>query len=88
MVPRRIEMTRIRYLQMTHDAAPGDVRDVDVRCARVLVLLGKAEYRPAVKRQPRKPRSRSTEHVEPVQEKIDPAAGESAGMDAPAEVYR
>lgn len=88
MMPRRTEMTRIRYLQMTHDAAPGDVRDVDGRCARVLVLLGKAEYLPAVKRPPRKPRSRSTEHVEPVQEKIDPATDESAGMEDPAEVYR
>ncbi|HFG2659230.1 TPA: hypothetical protein ACGGGC_004672 [Escherichia coli] len=87
-MPRRIVMTRIRYLQMTHDAAPGESREVDDRCARVLVLLGKAEYLPAVKRQSRKPRSRSTDHVEPVQEKIDPAAGESAGLDAPAEAHR
>ncbi|MEB7063952.1 hypothetical protein NA876_17540 [Escherichia coli] len=37
-------MAKIRYLQRTHDARPGDEKIVDDRCARVLVLLGKAEY--------------------------------------------
>ena len=35
---------KIRYLQRTHDSVTGDVKTVDDRCARVLVLLGKAEY--------------------------------------------
>ncbi|EMO9460295.1 hypothetical protein ACRZER_001651 [Raoultella ornithinolytica] len=37
-------MAKIRYLQRTHDSVPGDVKAVDDRCAKVLVLLGKAEY--------------------------------------------
>ncbi|UUX52698.1 hypothetical protein NUG39_14310 [Citrobacter youngae] len=37
-------MAKIRYLQRTHDSESGDVKTVDDRCARVLVLLGKAEY--------------------------------------------
>ncbi|WP_192798966.1 hypothetical protein [Enterobacter hormaechei] len=37
-------MAKIRYLQRTHDSVTGDVKTVDERCARVLVLLGKAEY--------------------------------------------
>nr|WP_245248515.1 hypothetical protein [Yokenella regensburgei] len=37
-------MAIIRYLQHTHDSAPGDEKDVDEPCARVLVLLCKAEY--------------------------------------------
>lgn len=37
-------MTRIRYLQRTHDARPGDEKAVDEQCARMLVLLGMAEY--------------------------------------------
>jgi prolyl-tRNA editing enzyme YbaK/EbsC (Cys-tRNA(Pro) deacylase) len=37
-------MAKIRYLQRTHDSIPGDVKAVDDRCAKVLVLLGKAEY--------------------------------------------
>ncbi|WP_367299211.1 hypothetical protein [Hafnia alvei] len=37
-------MAKIRYRQRTHDAAPGDVKNVDDPCAKVLVLLGKAEY--------------------------------------------
>ncbi|HFK5751247.1 TPA: hypothetical protein ACG0LX_000387 [Enterobacter ludwigii] len=37
-------MAKIRYLRRTHDSLAGDVKDVDDRCARVLVLLGKAEY--------------------------------------------
>jgi len=37
-------MAKIRYLQRTHDSIPGDVKAVDDQCARVLVLLGKAEY--------------------------------------------
>lgn len=37
-------MAKIRYLQRTHDSVPGDEKNVNARCARVLVLLGKAEY--------------------------------------------
>jgi len=37
-------MAKIRYLQRTHDAKPGDEKSVGDQCARVLVLLGKAEY--------------------------------------------
>lgn len=37
-------MAKIRYLQRTHDSNPGDEKFVDDPCARVLVLLGKAEY--------------------------------------------
>ncbi|CCJ79049.1 hypothetical protein VG539_003683 [Cronobacter muytjensii] len=37
-------MAKIRYLQRTHDSKPGDEKTVDDQCARVLVLLGKAEY--------------------------------------------
>ncbi|EPT3116079.1 TPA: hypothetical protein ACHSON_003967 [Raoultella planticola ATCC 33531] len=37
-------MAKIRYLQRTNDSAPGDEKTVDDRCAKVLVLLGKAEY--------------------------------------------
>ncbi|MGX8939424.1 hypothetical protein ACWWJF_20805 [Symbiopectobacterium sp. Eva_TO] len=37
-------MAKIRYLQRTHAPVPGDVKAVDNRCAKVLVLLGKADY--------------------------------------------
>ncbi|EGE7528468.1 hypothetical protein HI468_005358, partial [Escherichia coli] len=37
-------MAKIRYLQGTHDARPGDIRDVAQPCAEVLVRLRKAEY--------------------------------------------
>lgn len=37
-------MAKIRYLQRTHDSKPGDEKTVNDQCARVLVLLGKAEY--------------------------------------------
>ncbi|WP_045148991.1 hypothetical protein [Escherichia coli] len=37
-------MAKIRYLQGTHDARAGDIRDVAQPCAEVLVRLGKAEY--------------------------------------------
>jgi len=37
-------MAKIRYLQRTHDSKTGDEKTVDEQCARVLVLLGKAEY--------------------------------------------
>lgn len=37
-------MAKIRYLQRTHDSRPGDEKTVDDACARVLVLLGMAEY--------------------------------------------
>ncbi|EKH7480543.1 hypothetical protein O9K80_005550 [Escherichia coli] len=37
-------MAKIRYLQGTHDARPGDIRDVTQPCAEVLVRLRKAEY--------------------------------------------
>jgi len=37
-------MAKIRYLQRTHDSRPGDEKNVNGQCARVLVLLGKAEY--------------------------------------------
>lgn len=37
-------MAKIRYLQRTHNSNPGDEKTVDDQCARVLVLLGKAEY--------------------------------------------
>jgi hypothetical protein len=37
-------MAIIRYLQYTHDSAPGDEKDVAEPCARVLVLLKLAEY--------------------------------------------
>ncbi|WP_313328066.1 hypothetical protein [Enterobacter oligotrophicus] len=51
-------MAKIRYLQRTHDSVPEDVKTVDDRCARVLVLLGKAEYftsaRPGGKKNKRK----------------------------------
>ncbi|EEC25845.1 conserved hypothetical protein [Escherichia coli O157:H7 str. TW14588] len=34
-------MAKIRYLQGTHDARAGDIRDVAQPCAEVLVRLGK-----------------------------------------------
>ncbi|EOU4924951.1 TPA: hypothetical protein J1540_004033 [Escherichia coli] len=37
-------MAKIRYLQGTHDARTGDIRDVAQPCAEVLVRLRKAEY--------------------------------------------
>ncbi|EEU2383451.1 hypothetical protein MMS56_29820, partial [Escherichia coli] len=37
-------MAKIRYLQGTHDARAGDIRDVAQPCAEVLVRLRKAEY--------------------------------------------
>jgi hypothetical protein len=37
-------MAKIRYLQRTHDSSPDDEKDVGDQCAKVLVLLGKAEY--------------------------------------------
>ncbi|MCS2155474.1 hypothetical protein MUU48_00620 [Scandinavium sp. H11S7] len=37
-------MAKIRYLQRTHDSLPGDEKVVNDQCARVLVLLKKAEY--------------------------------------------
>ncbi|UHD09215.1 hypothetical protein LUW93_16495 [Klebsiella oxytoca] len=37
-------MAKIRYLQRTHDSLPGDEKIVNDQCARVLVLLKKAEY--------------------------------------------
>ncbi|MDT8480899.1 hypothetical protein, partial [Escherichia coli] len=37
-------MAKIQYLQGTHDARAGDIRDVAQPCAEVLVRLGKAEY--------------------------------------------
>jgi hypothetical protein len=37
-------MAKIRYLQRTHDSSPGDEKDVGDQCAKVLVLLGKAEF--------------------------------------------
>jgi hypothetical protein len=37
-------MAKIRYLQRTHDSIPGDEKNVDDQCARVLVLLVKAEF--------------------------------------------
>nr|WP_225738859.1 hypothetical protein [Citrobacter amalonaticus] len=37
-------MAKIRYLQRTHDSLPGDEKIVNDQCARVLVLLHKAEY--------------------------------------------
>jgi len=37
-------MAKIRYLQRTHDSWPGDEKIVNDQCARVLVLLKKAEY--------------------------------------------
>nr|WP_249226305.1 hypothetical protein [Entomohabitans teleogrylli] len=37
-------MAKIRYLQSTHDSMPGDEKIVNDQCAKVLVLLHKAEY--------------------------------------------
>lgn len=37
-------MAKIRYLQRTHDSLPGDEKIVNDQCAKVLVLLHKAEY--------------------------------------------
>lgn len=37
-------MAKIKYLQRTHDSLPGDEKDVNDQCAKVLVLLGKAKY--------------------------------------------
>ncbi|HBD0015879.1 TPA: hypothetical protein KFR66_003928 [Escherichia coli] len=37
-------MAKIRYLQRTHDLLPGDEKLVNDQCAKVLVLLKKAEY--------------------------------------------
>jgi hypothetical protein len=37
-------MAKIRYLQRTHDSFPGDEKIVNDQCAKVLVLLNKAEY--------------------------------------------
>jgi len=37
-------MAKIRYLKRTHDSFPGDEKTVNDQCARVLVLLHKAEY--------------------------------------------
>ena len=53
-------MAKIRYLQGTHDARAGDIRDVAQPCAEVLVRLGKAEYI-TVRRQKKK---RDAEHGE------------------------
>lgn len=36
-------MAKIRYFQRTHDSKAGEEKTVDDPCARVLVLLGKAE---------------------------------------------
>ncbi|EMJ9286692.1 hypothetical protein [Klebsiella pasteurii] len=47
-------MAKIRYLQRTHDSIPGDVKAVDDRCAKVLVLLDKAEYCTVVRTDGRK----------------------------------
>lgn len=38
------QMAKIRYLQRTHDSFPGDEKIVNDQCAKVLVLLKKAEY--------------------------------------------
>lgn len=37
-------MVKIRYLQRTHDSLPDDEKIVNDQCAKVLVLLKKAEY--------------------------------------------
>ena len=39
-------MAKIRYLQRTHDSLPSDEKDVSDQCAKVLVLLGIAEFIP------------------------------------------
>ncbi|EMK8059148.1 hypothetical protein [Escherichia albertii] len=37
-------MAKIRYLQLVGSIQPGEVKDVADNCARVLVLINKAEY--------------------------------------------
>lgn len=37
-------MKKIRFLKRTHNASPGELRFVQGRFARVLVLVGVAEY--------------------------------------------
>lgn len=56
-------MAKIRYLQGTHDALAGDIRDVEQPCAEVLVRLRKAEYIPA-RRQAGQKKQRDAEHGE------------------------
>ncbi len=54
---------KIRYLQGTHDARAGDIRDVAQPCAEVLVRLGKAEYI-TVRRPAGQKKKRDAEHGE------------------------
>ncbi|MCE2446738.1 hypothetical protein I8744_27705, partial [Escherichia coli] len=54
-------MAKIRYLQGTHDARTGDIRDVAQPCAEVLVRLGKAEYI-TVRRPAGQKKKRDAEH--------------------------
>ncbi len=56
-------MAKIRYLQGTHDARAGDIRDVAQPCAEVLVRLGKAEYI-TVRRPAGQKKKRDAEHGE------------------------
>ncbi|MBE8053076.1 hypothetical protein, partial [Escherichia coli] len=51
------------YLQGTHDARAGDIRDVAQPCAEVLVRLGKAEYI-TVRRPAGQKKKRDAEHGE------------------------
>ncbi len=54
---------KIQYLQGTHDARAGDIRDVAQPCAEVLVRLGKAEYITA-RRPAGQKKKRDAEHGE------------------------
>ncbi len=56
-------MAKIRYLQGTHDARAGDIRDVAQPCAEVLVRSGKAEYITA-RRPAGQKKKRDAEHGE------------------------
>ena len=61
--PQTGVMAKIQYLQGTHDARAGDIRDVAQPCAEVLVRLGKAEYITA-RRPAGQKKKRDAEHGE------------------------
>ena len=56
-------MAKLRYLQGTHDARAGDIRDGAQPGAEVLVRLGKAEYI-TVRRPAGQKKKRDAEHGE------------------------
>ncbi len=73
-------MAKIQYLQGTHDARAGDIRDVAQPCAEVLVRLGKAEYITA-RRPAGQKKKRDAEHGECGTFCGDPKKPEKSGRD-------